>query len=1445
MSKSLPELIGPLGKHDIYQTFHTLLFSIENKKNILRYLFFAGQILFGLQLNFMYIYNSSKLLWYSEKVHETVLYIVNCVFTLSPGIKDVTYLDFLTYSLLIVFVGYSVAVLVIYFVATNSRKNRLGIIIPFGVAIMGAHILVIPSSFACVTYIFIGNFREHYLRFILAFLLAIATNISIYIEYFIHYGIPKKDSIYNSKTLLFRFIFSFIMYFFPMFNFYIESKVGVGILNGICFILSSAYILQQFRLSSPRTMMSFSLSAFAGSLLNLLTLFVTMDGETYTSIFIIMFNIGFLLFLLISYFTKEYILLPFREVIQTHDYSKFDKYSNFTLENIMTAASSQIDIPNDVLEYLEQRNPHSFVFNEIIFLQSKEYGNQEKMKSALDMMLSIPTSDAIRKIRICAFENLIHPAFLKVRANLALSDYSNTLGMFWNEIVNDNTDHLISLSTEVTQAYYTLTTLFKEYGSTGELAETYEQFCKITNYNADTKNANFAYALVSRSGSKGESSFAYSHFTHHIFIYMAIVLFILNVLCGIYLSLEINGIWCASIDSFKIIQSLSAGSFISTLIQLNSTTNLTDSVYNNALFKTKLTNLTTDMIYFIGQITNYTNSLKTYSFGQNFHKIVDAWLSKSFNVTRFPSTIETATGFIASCYQSVINGGTPQYEGLYVKGTTDLIIYSAELDVTVTSLSHYALDIIDLSKLIIRIINCLFIIFGLCLMIVFTHLTSISVQNFFQPLFKLSKTDLIQMAKDLISWVKESPQTENEDNNIKYNRELIISKTHTNTQSNTHIKNKLIFNRFSLFLVFVAILWVLTERVLALLTDGANDIGVSAYPFLLPQQLLKFGQLFLLSLTDVVKNNETESNSTTTTTLRRLNNLQINSQTFDKLDALSKLSRLLHSDFNDLSYSRILNEITATNSDDINWTATHELREKHMNNLVKMIEFSRNMVQMGTDRLSKYSPRVMDISLYITTLNSDPLSQRALFSAVDIMALNIYDVINKQSNDTNIEGILNYTIMIATMYTHLCEESIQMGLYQEKADLLFAITVQAIISLMVLLVIYTIYRTSGTLWITMDSLTKSIISSLPKFNNTSGHFTDSISLSTREEEMKKSSAIVVDIMNSYELRESLLEHHILLNSNEVVVSSSSLIEDFLASPPMMGRKFDDCINAIGIIIPNDGNEDKSRAAVRTLFRPKDEKKREVVMEILKFKFDNIDMKEGNISYVCVVTDKTKEYESMRQWRNELNQLKLLSLQFIPNEIYDGLTGEESFSTVQINNAYVATFFISHIENIEQIAAIKDIIINTCKEYSHIWAVSRSVVCIQIFSGLLDQNISIFRALITLLHVSLKIGQSISDIGCEPHCVISKVKAAGATFSLDSPPVFDMRDDNPYELILAMGSPAHKVSISRDPYEILYNTGIMTEFSFYFRSEGFHKVSYDTLHDVEIIVEREQAQLAIV
>ncbi|KAI5515381.1 hypothetical protein TVAGG3_0475670, partial [Trichomonas vaginalis G3] len=362
MPKTLSDLIGPIGKQDRFQSFHTLLYSIGDKMKTLNVLIFIGHLLFGLQLNFMYLFNSSKLSWKSNKVHDTVLYILNCVFCFTPGITTTTHLDYLVISLLVFVVTYLIIISTLFIFLKYSTDYQLDNVYPLGICIVGLHVLLVPACYSGVTYAFSNEFTSHYGMFILSIFVILCSYVSTYIEYFVQYGIPKKDSIYNSKTIIFRFSYSIILLTIPIFNFYITNRIAILVINLIMLILSIVYITQQFRLSSPRMLMSYTLSCIVFSLLNLIILIFDLDGETYVSIYIIAFNIGFLLSLLISYFTKEYNLLPFREVIQTHDFSKFDKHSMFTLENIMTAASSQIDIPNEILDYLALRNPSSFVF---------------------------------------------------------------------------------------------------------------------------------------------------------------------------------------------------------------------------------------------------------------------------------------------------------------------------------------------------------------------------------------------------------------------------------------------------------------------------------------------------------------------------------------------------------------------------------------------------------------------------------------------------------------------------------------------------------------------------------------------------------------------------------------------------------------------------------------------------------------------------------------------------------------------------------------------------------------------------------------------------------------------------------------------------------------------------------------------------------------------------
>ncbi|EAY04428.1 hypothetical protein TVAG_396140 [Trichomonas vaginalis G3] len=1486
MSRALSDLIGPIGKQQRQQKLFNLLNAIEDKVVRIRLIFIIGLIFFGIQIVAQFLFCSSKLEWKSETTKNSLLTLLQCIFSFWTGVKEIQDLDYLSYSLVcICLVYYGILSIIIYFFYIGNHQNKISFI-PFALAVVGLHVIIIPASYAAIAYIFSGSFTDHYLQFLLCIITLALTIFSTYIEYFIQYGLPKKDLIFNHKRIIVNYIISIFQFFVPSFNFYIKSSLTVGLINGISLAILVIYLFFQIKNASSNLHILYSLATIVGCLINIITIFVKLDGESYITFYLIMLNISFVIVSVIVYFTSEYILIPVREAIQMHSYQNLDKYGTTNLENIITRAAAKMDFPNELLDYLESRNSGSIIINEILFLVSQEISNEERMKKALDTITELKPNNTIYQVRLIYYENIVRPTFVTIRAQAILNDYSNTLGMFWNEIVNDNVEHLVSLSNDVANNYLNLTNIFSQYGKSGNLGQIYSTFCEITHYNTETENNNLTYALVSRSGNRNEDSNIHSHCTQYILVYIGIILYTFNLAMNGWAKSEVKSIWNASIDAYNILQSISAGSFITTLIKLNNSINvsmISSDVYDTSLFPTRLTNLTADLQSMTNSITNYTSKIKEYVIDRKFDGLIESWLVHPFNVTRIPSTVESSIRFLASSFQNIVEGGDPGYDGIYVKGTTDLVIFSAILDDTITSLCNYALKLIRLVTLICRIQMAVFLILGPILLWFFSHNLTKSINSSFQSLFKLSKTDLIQKTRELISWVKDSSNSgQQEDNNVRYNRELIISKTHTNSLTNRTIERTLVLKRTAVFLIFVAITWGMNELVWVSLKENATDIGISSYAYLLSQQMLKIGQLFLLSSNDEVYNSDSSTNSlrmlrSTLNTLQAFSKLstskKITKETLEKIKELNSMFTIspnlrgssLSDDRLPLSDERQENEPkqckakinyieNALDEEEnqrrriledstVNETATTEMRAKHTENLFTMIDFARQMVASGMQKFSKNSPKVVDISLYITTEVNAPTDRRALFTSIDIISLNIFDIKSERYKTDNFDQILSQIITTSTMYTNFCAVSLSTRLDKSNHQIQFYSTLSAIISIGLIAFILSISTSSGTYWLSFNTISKSIISTMPKFDTNKGQISTNLTLSTREEEMKKSSAVVIDLLNSEELRDDLLENHILLNSQNVIIRSSMVIEEFLSAPPLEGMKFDDAIKSIANIIPNDGTDEND--VDKILFHPKDEKKKDVVMEALKYKLDGIELDCGRVNYVCVIRDKTREYESTRLWRNELNQLKLLGLQFIPPEVYEALAGEESFSSIQVNNAFVATFYINKLDSIDIIEEVKTIVIKECKEYQHLWPVARSTMAIKIYSALLDQNISHFRALITLLCASLKISKRITELGCEPHCVVSKVKATHASFGLDFSPVFDMRDDNPYDLILAMGSPAHKISISRDPYEILYNTGIPIEFSFYFRTEGFHKISYDTIQEIETIIEREQAQLAIV
>lgn len=1483
MSRSLSDLIGPIGKLQRPQKLYALLYSVEDRIPSMRYIFRVGNIFFCVQIAALFMGASSQCVWKSDTIKNTLIGILNSVFSFWTTISSLQDLDYLAYSLFTInAVYYAILITILYFLLSKSTPSKIALI-PLSLIILGTHVLMIPSAFALVAFFFFGNFSDHIFQFILCLLSLFMSFFATYIEYIIQFGIPKKDAMINLRSVAYRYCMSLFYFILPNVNLYLTNKVAISAINGVSITFCAIYLYYQIRFIHPPIMLSYTLASIAGYLLNILNTIFDFSGETFFTFYLIIFNIGLVILFLTSYFTQEYILVPLRETIQSHTFQKLDKYSNSMLEQIIILGAEKFDMPVELLDYLEMRAPDNYTFNEIIFLMAKELGNEDRMKKALDTMVALKPSNSIRKVRLCYFEYLIRPTFISIRAQALLKDYSNTLGMFWNEIVNDNAERLISLSNEVADNFLELTNIFHLYGKTGKLAPIFEELSEITQFKSEMKNQSLQYALVTRSGNKNEQSTVYSHCSQYIIIYIAFFLYTFNLAMNSWIKHDVGQMWDASFYSYRILQSINCGSFIVSLMKMKNELNLTnisDYVYDDSLFRSKLENSTDDLNNLINGIENYTNQLKKYAVPSKFDGIVYKWFVSPFNVTRLATTVETAISYVASSFQSIASGEQPHYEGLYIKDTTKLIIYSRALNEAIGQLSDYAVDQIEKVEFMCRIEMITLIILCALLLWTFMHLMSKSMVAYFQPLFKLSKTDLIQKTRDLMTWVKEAISTTTaqiEDNNARYNRELIISKTHTHSKTNKDIEKSFMLQRLIPFLLFVAITWAINEYAWYLLTNNSMDIGISSYGFLLSQQLLKIGQLFMLAANDVAYDGETMptfANVLALDSFKSLSNSKINEKSLQMLNSLNskytlQKSPLLHetipefrqtSSNNDegtckaRTSNRVANNIqefsnqkkfnyNILETQEINETATVELREQHKKNLYEMISFARQMVLVGVDKFASNTPEAIDVSLYLTMPVDAPLDQRALFVALEVESLNILDFINNKTNRTSFQNILYSILYTSTMFTHKCEESLTENLTYANVRIGFILTLSAIITIAMIALMIGYITSSGSYWLTFDVVSRSIISTLPKTEAFKGNISDTISFLTREEEMKKSSAVIVDLLNSDQIRDELLECHMLLDYNEVIIRSSGLIEDMISSQELEGMKFIDAIRSCADIELIENAPDEG-AIEKILFRPHDEKKKDQIIESLKYKLNDIEIEGKRVKYVCVVRDKTREYEAAKMWRNELNQLKLLGLQFIPPDVYEALAGQESFSSVQVNNAFVATFYIDGLDTIEIIQEVKTIIIQECKEYHHLWPVARSTMAVKIYSGLLDQNISHFRALITLLAASIKIAKRISECECEPHCVVSKVKATHAAFSLDSPPIFEMRDDNPFDLILAMGSPAHKISISRDPYEILYNTGIPIEFSFYFRSEGFHKISYETLQDIEFVIEREQAQLTM-
>ena len=552
-----------------------------------------------------------------------------------------------------------------------------------------------------------------------------------------------------------------------------------------------------------------------------------------------------------------------KEILKKEDFQEY--FSHSKAEDIGKAVQMNLRYIKDyrfITRAIDYYKP-SFALYEAEFIIAEKKNDQERMKLAYNQMKTLNKITSLERTRLFSYRmNILSfygddndPVINDCR--LYLLKYAIGVSKFWNSVVFGNTDKLITNCNEIKTSFQSLNTIFEFFGKDGPLKEYYDFFNSICTIKEDA-NSKIIFSLKEHTKTYqkcaviGESIFS--------FLQVLLGIITLFVITGFIMTgfNDTKNAWDLIIDYATIVEDLQGLRLTSQIINKGLNYSIyEDDIYDDSIFKTKLTNVSADADFLVDEVTNAIENSK-YSYG-NFK-----YATSLDDIFQYPINYTTTSGksgnismFASLMFKEIElrditkNSTKVYYSKLWDTLSINNVCLRAIYKIAEATKTKLKEEILERSMVIDRVLTT-FVVICILVAVINPIISMMNIQKFFTPLFCIGKLEIKKYSEKLITWIHDNNNMDSytkEDyekddyKNIGYFNERIKAKEYK-----IGVKGLIARQAIVCLVTFIIILIALRsyayiQKIQTL--EIVNALSFSKYAFYLPSVILDLGYKFI------------------------------------------------------------------------------------------------------------------------------------------------------------------------------------------------------------------------------------------------------------------------------------------------------------------------------------------------------------------------------------------------------------------------------------------------------------------------------------------------------------------------------------------------------------------------------------------------------------------------
>ena len=1022
-----------------------------------------------------------------------------------------------------------------------------------------------------------------------------------------------------------------------------------------------------------------------------------------------------------------------------------------------------------IVDFLLSHFPLEYCFYELEFTLSYKLNNTTRMKNATDKMLKLASLSTLQKSRRKSYNYILFSKsnvsenFLIQSTKSAFEKYTKFISLFWNEIIIDRTDYLLGICKQASIAFHTLESIFSKYGNNSNIRPIRRKFNNICPLKKGAENP---YQLDISANARKKNMFEriLTHFHFYLSFYLSFIFITTVIVFGAQLNSEITSTWELLNHFGNLMEYYEEVNYIVNTFDTENqfpVSAISQYLYNNISYPSGLTNYTSDAFYILDKLKQEIQIFAGLLSDYKFYDVIEHIFTREMNYVVNNTNSKSVT--LLSGIRIKI---AEMQNELNTEGQTRIIddynvIYT--IPETVNALSSFLLDRVQHYRKIYFITNCTMLGIFLVFLISYPFILKNIIDTFFSSVFYLPKTELVELTKSLKYMTADRALTTDTST---------INPMELQLNANLPILDYQNSNFLEIFST--------QEKI-------ENQTAITTYS----NRFYIFYRMFM---------------STCHILILIILALYINLSLFNNLRDFAKAIEIIeytqHLPFGLIRVTSMIQKFYNLKDTD---SAEKETVIQQMSTLIQHL---LQITNTGTKYFSHYSSDIVNLSYFrLNTMDQIKDNKYSLFASASVCFVSVYTFQSSSPAlyDTNFWFAMDSLISTTSFFIPTLKTNVSKDAMNFSQEMKINLALYGVFSFILLLILILVVDTNQSTLINPNDATWCCIATMPA--SVYADFSRTIDNDAAISERKKSNQQLLSLLNSPQIIETLQTPFALIDeSNKIVLLPACIEKQYKLNPnDFIKRDLNDLITYI-----SDGKFELKNVQDKKSYLFKLRGKNNISIKADQFDIEPKNENFGHFTSACVFIDVSLTLKAYTDWLNTINQFKIFLSMQLPQLCIDKVfTADPEMETVSLSASCICTLYLGNLKSAVQANLAKAIIREAKKMIPDCWITYHSTSLLRVFVGLNDYKM--FNSVIRVLYFSLTAMTHLQNLNISPHIFISKVEDSPAKFDPKQIVLYETFSGSSMNALVTLMAPPNQVFISRDIYEIIYNTDIQVTY----------------------------------